>query len=589
MAGRMRSPVLKRAEQRSVLRTLRRFSLPWLLLFSLLLALAAVPAWNLEGKDGATVHALLTVQSGLLLSILALVGIFSFLLAQLPTRYTPRVFTRVFDAWTLGYALAYLAGVALPVVVLALGSPVWGVRLSLLVGVFCVLLLVPYSFKLKGALSLERTIDAIRGQTTAQYLDLLRQVGRALRPTQPWQGHQVPEGVRILENIAIAAFGSRDYAVVRRCISSLVQVGASAAYAELDRDVKEQELRSYVQRLRHLALRVQEIPEASREGINALKDLGAVAADQGLHRVSFESVRSLVRVGANGSHKGLEGPPSEAATALAELGITDLAQGADAAAQLVVSSLAGLAATAGQRGQEEATCSVIAGLRRIGETAAKHGKALILLEVAGELGRLGQAAAQRRLGTAASQAVDALTALADVSPHTSRSRIFLAVLRGMDVTARASAHKGLSRSASHAAVALGRLAAASLWEGDSQVPGEAIASLKGLATVASLQDLSDVALEVAVHLWQLGAAATSASNHPIQEKVSEALRVVARFIRSEGISRAYHVAETALGGYKTVPPKVDLGQPPSGLKAFRDWHTRRTGERGRPAEGALEE
>src|SRR3972149_7855492 len=159
-------PRLKAFWQKSQLRS--AFPWPWWMALPIYLVFALPLVWFLgfpslpESLD--PLYYLLSAQAQTLGAILALVFTLTLVAAQLATKYTQRVLNQVMGLWAFYYLVFYLFGVAVPLFLLNGRFTIWGVRISLLLGGFCLALLVPYFFALRRKLSPAATIQGLRAE-----------------------------------------------------------------------------------------------------------------------------------------------------------------------------------------------------------------------------------------------------------------------------------------------------------------------------------------------------------------------------------------------------------------------------------------
>ena len=140
---------------------------------------------------------LLSAQVQVLGTIIALVFTATFVVAQLASRYSQRILRQVLGPWAFYYFIPYLAGIALPLFLLNSNFSLWAVRVSLLLGGFCLVLLIPYFVALRNRLSLNIVIQEMKGE----------------------------KALSDLQSFALGAYESRDYETFERAIEALQMVG----------------------------------------------------------------------------------------------------------------------------------------------------------------------------------------------------------------------------------------------------------------------------------------------------------------------------------------------------------------------------
>ena len=151
---------------------------------------------------------LLSAQAETLGSLFVLAFTFTLVAAQITARYTYIMIHRVMGSWALWYAVPFVVGILLPLFLLQGQFYLWSAEMSLLIGSYCVLSLMPFAVAVRRLLSISATIS---------------DMGRELSTTDE------PGTVDVigkLGNIALGALNVKDYETFELGVRELMD-GAS--------------------------------------------------------------------------------------------------------------------------------------------------------------------------------------------------------------------------------------------------------------------------------------------------------------------------------------------------------------------------
>lgn len=149
---------------------------------------------------------LLSAIAQSLAAVLALVFTATLIVAQLSSRYSHRVLTYFFDAYTISYILLFVIAVVLPILLLT-NMYLVAIKASLILGTVCLVLLVPYFYRFRIMLTPEYLLTC----TTNRALSRLRS-NTAVEP----------QDLATLDNIVMSAYDMRDYETFGKGIRCLV-------------------------------------------------------------------------------------------------------------------------------------------------------------------------------------------------------------------------------------------------------------------------------------------------------------------------------------------------------------------------------
>lgn len=118
-------------------------------------------------EDPDPLHFLLGAQAETLGTIFVLAFTFSVVVAQVATRYHWVLFDRILGGWAMWYAVPFGVGIILPLFLLHGHFFLWATRISLLIGAYCILSLIPFTVAVRKLLSISAALDDKRQEVLA--------------------------------------------------------------------------------------------------------------------------------------------------------------------------------------------------------------------------------------------------------------------------------------------------------------------------------------------------------------------------------------------------------------------------------------
>jgi hypothetical protein len=276
------------------------------LLVYLAVATSTYLLWPLDRQrsDRTPLYYLLSTQAQVLSAIVALVFTTTIVVAQLVSRYSQRILHQVLGSWVLWYLSLYLIGIICPLFLLNKDFPLWTAQISLLIGGFCLVLLIPYYITLRDHLAPD---TAIRNMVPER-LRKGRQDFRSGRRS----GHDIFNYVYNLQNFAMGAYGSYDQETFEQTLKALRKVGSALitkVAKEQDasaRELLEKKLKNLLcYRLGYMARWTLGHPRAPFVVIERLRDLGIKAVKTGQGSLAREFIKALLKVGSDALHRDI--------------------------------------------------------------------------------------------------------------------------------------------------------------------------------------------------------------------------------------------------------------------------------------------
>ena len=307
---------------------------------------------------GALATGLITAQ--------ALVFTISLVAAQLNARYTHRMVSRVFTWPTALYMGLFIGSSVYSAVVLALLSsratdftlhvpvlkPVHPVTIALALAGTCLALLVPYLWSFRRRLDPEQMAE----DEGRRALALVRR-GATVEPRE----------VAALDNIAMSAYGYKDYDTLAKGLDELAGVALEAW--RRSRPVLGE---SIFRRIAHIGIAAVDDPRAPSQVIEVLAAAGTTLVDEAIQEGSRQAAVAIFSIGEAAVDKGAGAGATQVAFNLSALGSRAAEQGLVATAEEAAYSLGSLGAKTAGRGLEDSTRQVALFLRRVGVRAAEH-------------------------------------------------------------------------------------------------------------------------------------------------------------------------------------------------------------------------
>ena len=228
---------------------------PWLLALVLIVVapLGAV-AW-LRGFPSFppikydALYAVLAGMPATLGTLFVLAFTFTFVTAQIASNYSHVLFRRVLGRWVLWYAVPFGIGILLPLYLLNGHFYLWAVQVSLVIGAFCVVSLLPFGIAVRELLSVDGALaDHAEQITTAETADEARGF------------------CRDLGDISVGALTLRDFATFESGVDLLVGCSSQTTATDLRLPV--------VQEIRRMILRNPADQFAAETLVNAMARAG---------------------------------------------------------------------------------------------------------------------------------------------------------------------------------------------------------------------------------------------------------------------------------------------------------------------------
>ena len=163
-----------------------------------------------------SLYSLLAGLPATLGTLFVLAFTFTLITAQVASNYNHILFHRVLGLWALWYAVPFAIGILLPLFLLYGHFYLWAVQVSLLIGAFCVVSLLPFAVAVRKLLSVP---DAIEDKAK-ELLDTESDV----------DAHGL---VREIGNITVGALTLRDFATFECGVEKLVECAERTATTDL--------------------------------------------------------------------------------------------------------------------------------------------------------------------------------------------------------------------------------------------------------------------------------------------------------------------------------------------------------------------
>ena len=210
------------------------FPSPIWLLLSLLTTGALIPVLFTLGFSEIPdrrdpLHYLLSAQAQTLATVFVLAFTFTFVSAQIASRYSQLLLNRIVGPWALWYAIPYGIGILLPLFLLNGWFFLWAARVSLLLMVYCIVSLISFAVAVRGLLLLSEAISEHRDRILAANTSCA----------------EVRVSLRDLVNIIVGALNLKDYESFE---SGILQLEYIAKYAD-DRCALVQDVNSQLRRI----------------------------------------------------------------------------------------------------------------------------------------------------------------------------------------------------------------------------------------------------------------------------------------------------------------------------------------------------
>ena len=307
---------------------------------------------------GALAAGLITAQ--------ALVFTISLVAAQLNARYTHRMVSRVFTWPTALYMGLFIGSSIYSAVVLAMLSSrssdftihIWAFRplhpvvIALALAGTCLVLLVPYLWSFRRRLDPEQmALDEGRRAVSMVHRGAITE----------------PREVAALDNIAMSAYGYKDYDTLAKATEELARVGLEAW--GLARSMLGE---SIFRRIAHIGVAAVDDPRAPAQVIDVLAGAGAAPVEDGIQEASRLAAVAIYEIGEAAVDKEAEVAARQVAFSLSSLGSQAAEKGLVATAEEAAYSLGALGSKTATRGLADATRQVAVHLRTVGVRASEN-------------------------------------------------------------------------------------------------------------------------------------------------------------------------------------------------------------------------
>lgn len=194
-------------------------------------------------------NAVLTGMPATLGTLFVLAFTFTFVTAQIASNYSHILFRRVLGPWVLWYAVPFGIGILLPLYLLNGHFYLWAVQVSLVIGAFCVVSLLPFGIAVRALLSVESAlVDHAEQITTAE------------------TANEAQDFCKNLGDISVGALTLRDFATFELGVDLLVGCSSQTTATDLRLPV--------VQEIRRMILRNPADQFAAETLVNAMVRAG---------------------------------------------------------------------------------------------------------------------------------------------------------------------------------------------------------------------------------------------------------------------------------------------------------------------------
>ena len=187
-------------------------------------------------------------------TVFVLAFTFTFVAAQIASNYSRNLFNRILDIWALWYAIPFAFGILLPLYLLDGHFYLWAVQVSLLLGTFCVVSLLPFAAAVRGLLSISETIVDKNRRLLATKSDSEAQVL-----------------ITDLGNISVGALALRDFETFELGIQQLTASAIMSKKASIQLQIAEE--------LRRMIVRNVDERFASEVLLSAMIEVGLEGID----------------------------------------------------------------------------------------------------------------------------------------------------------------------------------------------------------------------------------------------------------------------------------------------------------------------
>ena len=214
--------------------------------------LAVIGTWRgFPSYPPRNTDALFVLLAGLpaaLATLFVLAFTFTLVTGQIASNYSRTLFNRILGPWVVWYAVPFAVGILLPLYLLNGHFFLWAAQVSLSVGAYCVLSLLPFAVAVRDLLSVETALDDKASQISV--------VGSA---------SYARKLAREIGDISVGALTLRDFETFERGVRGLVSSANQAKDTNVRLPVAEE--------IRRMILRNPNDPYASKILIEAMVDV----------------------------------------------------------------------------------------------------------------------------------------------------------------------------------------------------------------------------------------------------------------------------------------------------------------------------
>jgi hypothetical protein len=164
----------------------------WIII-SLIVCCWIIP-FCVELTDENSINYILSSISQGLAALFALIFTISLVAAQMSVKYSARMIKGFFSWYITLYMILYFLGIIFPLIGMKIGEE-WIVNVSIGLAGTCVILLIPYYFDLRNRLDPEKFLEKLSKKAIEKLENK----------------NEIPEEIKTMENIIIAAFSEKDY------------------------------------------------------------------------------------------------------------------------------------------------------------------------------------------------------------------------------------------------------------------------------------------------------------------------------------------------------------------------------------------
>lgn len=246
----------------------------------------------------------LSTQSQVIGTIFGILFSTTMVAVELTRQYSQKLLSDLLGYWTLYYIIPYIIGIISPFFILYYGPSKNTVMASLLVGVFCIFLLVPFALVLRDLLSVDHhinnlskqgqnAISALGGEDDAEHFTALMSCFQSLR------------------DISTAGVASNDYQVFHLSLSKLEDLSKDASVALSKPSVSDSDTAKFSRfmgyRIADIARAQIEDPRAPFDCVDKLENIAEAGIDNRVLPVVHHSVLTLRKLGQHSARKRLVG------------------------------------------------------------------------------------------------------------------------------------------------------------------------------------------------------------------------------------------------------------------------------------------